>query len=100
MATVPARADFIARFAEFGEIPSEYTGLVDTVLAEAARATNADVYPDAAQAQDAVFLKAAVLLSQSPFARKMRLLGEEQTARYEFELYKKQRAATMGLRCF
>ncbi len=98
MAAVPSTADFVARFPEF-DLPVQYQPLVEAKLAEAARSTNADVFPTLAQAEDAVMLKAAVLLSESPYAREMRL-SDVSGARYEYALFRKQRAAVMGRRVF
>lgn len=99
MTPAPSIAEFVARFPEFDEIPPEYAGLVQLALDEAARNTNGDVFQTPQLAADAAMFKAAVLLCNSPYARKMRL-ADLSGARYEVELYKKQRAATMGIRVF
>ncbi len=99
MTPAPSVAVLVARYPEFGEVPAEYTDLVQLALDEAARDTNADVYPTSQQAIDACLLKAAKFLCDSPYARKMRL-SDLSGARYEIALYKKQRAATMGRRVF
>ncbi len=99
MTPTPSSAAFVARYPEFGEIPTEYADLVDLALEEAARSTNAEVFPTAQQAIDACFLKAAKLLCDSPYARKMRLT-DVSGARYQLELQNKQRAACMGRRVF
>jgi hypothetical protein len=99
MAAAPTVVAFTDRYPEFGEIPAEYTALVQAALDEAAESTNADVYPTDAACTTAVMLQAAVLLSQSPFARKMRL-GEGAGLQYEYRLRMRQRAATMGRRVF
>jgi len=97
MATpAPSVSTFLLSYPEFAKAPS---GLVALKLAEAARRTNSAVY-GLEQAQDALMLRAAVLLSTSPNARALKLVSDEQAMMWEVQLYEMQRTAAMGLRVF
>jgi hypothetical protein len=96
-ATVPSAASFLVNFPEFSKAP---LALVNAKLAEAARRTHPLIYVDDTTAQDAVFLRAAVLLSLSPYARQMKLVDDTAAMVWSAQLYEMQRSATMGLRVF
>lgn len=98
-AVAPDISQFVARYPEFGDVPTEYTSVVQAALDEAARSTTGVFYTTPEAASDAVMLKAAVLLSNSPYARRMRLT-EASGVRYEIELARKQRSASLGRRVF
>jgi hypothetical protein len=96
-ANVPSAAEFAARYPSFGQAP---LALVEQKLEEAARWTNESLYTDAATEADAVCMKAAVLLSITPEARKLQLVDDAQAKVWGRQLFRLQRAATMGLRTF
>lgn len=95
MADAPLRSTFLAAYPEF---EGAATSLIDLKLAEAARRTNADIFQTAELAQDAVMLRAAVLLLTSPFGFKLRSANPDQAFAWEWQLRQLQRSATMGLR--
>ncbi len=94
---IPSAADFEERFPHFR---GASLSLVNASLAQAARRTNEFVYTDSTTEIDAVCLKAAVLLSAHPEARKMQWVDKEQVQVWKRELFELQRSATMGLRTF
>jgi hypothetical protein len=94
--SAPSNAVFLDRFPEFAKAPA---ALVTTWVAAAARRTSSNIYT-ADQEVDAVCLKAAVLLTKSPQARALKLVGDEQGFVWAQELYELQRSATMGIRVF
>lgn len=95
--TPPANAVFIADYPEFLKAPD---ALVTSKLAQACRRTNEEVYADSETAQDALLLRAAILMYKSPYSRKAKLVSDEQAYVWASELYELQRGATMGLRVF
>jgi hypothetical protein len=97
MADIPTNESFLLEYPEFEAAPED---LVTKKLEAAARRTNADVYQTAELANDAVMMRAAILLMRSSHARKMRLASPDQIFVWEGELFAMQRSATMGLRVF
>ncbi len=97
MTPVPAVGPFLEAFSEFNKAPLV---LVEAKLVQAARRTNAEVYADDATAIDACYLRAAILLTKSPHARKLRLVDDEQAFVWASELFELQRGATQGMRVF
>lgn len=95
--TPPANSVFLVDYPEFDKAPA---ALITTKLAQAGRRTNEEVFADSATAQDALMLRAAILLYKSPYARKAKLVSDEQAFVWAQELYELQRGATMGLRVF
>jgi hypothetical protein len=95
--TPPANATFLVDYPEFSKAPES---LVTSKLAQAGRRTNAEVFADAETANDALCLRAAILLYKSPYSRKAKLVSDEQGFVWAQELYELQRSATMGLRVF
>ncbi len=93
----PSAAAFVAAYPHFAKAPG---ALVDSCLAQAARRTSAWLFKDSAETNDAVFLKAAVLLTKHPGARKLELVSDEQAFVWGQELYELQRSAGMGVRVF
>lgn len=74
--------------------------MVTSCIARAARWTNESVFQSTEQVNDAVKLRAAILLIESPYGREMRSEAPEQMLVFEMRLKRLQRAATMGLRVF
>lgn len=94
---VPARSDFLISYPQFINAPA---ALVDRKLAESARRTRADFFADDGTQNDAVYLRAAILLAKTPDARKLELIGDDQAMVWQMELYDLQRSAGMGVRVF
>jgi len=91
-------AGFRARFPEFDNASDTY---VQTALDDAALSTYADMYGSSALADQAVMLKAAIHLVESPRAREMRVnIPGEQVYTYMSRLQRLQRSAAMGVRVF
>jgi hypothetical protein len=90
----PTSSEFLESYPEFSKAPA---ALLTRKLAEAARRTSSTIYTPEQQ-MDAVCLKAAVLMTKSPEARKMKLVTDDQAFVWGQELYELQRGATMGLR--
>lgn len=88
---------FLADYPEFSKAPAD---LLTSKLAQAGRRTNEEVFADSATAQDALMLRAAILMYKSPYSRKAKLVSDEQAYVWASELYDLQRSATMGLRVF
>lgn len=97
MATAPSSATFLASYPEFNGTP---VALINVKLAEAARRTNADIFQTTDLANDAVMLRAAVLLLASPHGHKLRSEKPDQVAAWYWQLKELQGSATMGLRVF
>jgi hypothetical protein len=95
-APVPSVPTFLESYPEFSKATM---ALLQRKLAEAARRTNAAVFTSD-EAVDAVCLKAAVLLTLSPEARKLKLVSDDQAFIWGNQLYELQRSATMGMRVF
>ncbi len=95
-APIPPTSAFTESYPEFLKAP---LSLVEAKLGEAARRT-ADIYHDAATLQDAVMLRAAYLLSVSPFAMRMKLVDQEMSNQWKRQLYEMQRSAVSGWRVF
>lgn len=93
----PSAAAFVAAYPHFAKAPLELT---NSCLAQAARRTSATLFKDEAETNDAVMLKAAVLMTKHPGARKLELVSDEQAFVWGQELYELQRSAGMGLRVF
>lgn len=97
---LPTRADFLVAYPQFNAIASARATLLDLKIAEAARSTSERVYQNAAVWQDAVFLRAAVLLCATPAGAEMRNSNPEAVAYWEFRLSQMKGTATMGVRVF
>lgn len=95
---VPATLDFVASIygSSFGGMPP---ALVASALTSAAARTG-NLYPTAELAQEAVFMRAAILLLKHPKARELRLANPDQIFVWESELLQHQNASVMGLRVF
>lgn len=100
MATVPSRAAFLAAYPDYNALGVAGGVFIDAKLAEAARSTDATVFQSAELTQDAVLLRAAVLLLASPKGLEMRKRMPDQAAAWEWRLRAMQRTATMGRRAF
>lgn len=85
-------------YPDFNALGVAAGALIDAKLAEAARSTDASVFQSAELAQDAVFLRTAVLLLASPKGLEMRKRMPDQAAAWEWRLRSMQRTATMGKR--
>jgi hypothetical protein len=79
---VPLASTFLARYPEFNGAP---LALIEACLTDAAYTTHPNVYPTEQVNQQAVMLKAAILLCESPDARKIRL-AEDMPSRYQRRL--------------
>lgn len=97
MATAPTVEAFLTSYPEFTGATEE---LVETKLAEAATRTNAGIFQSTALADQAVMLRAAILLLRSPQGLKMRQSNPDQVFVWEYELRALQRSATCGIRVF
>jgi hypothetical protein len=95
--SAPTSAYFLESYPEFSKAPAD---LVTRKLAEASRRTSANVFAPGSEQDDAVCLRAAVLLTLSPYSRKMKLVSDEQAFLWANQLFELQRAATMGIRVF
>jgi hypothetical protein len=95
---VPATADFVASIygSSFGGMPAP---LVASALTSAAKRTG-NLYPSDDLAQEAVFMRAAILLLKHPQARALRLANPDQIFVWESELLQHQNSSVMGLRVF
>lgn len=98
--SLPTRTNFVLAYPQFNAIASARAGLIDIKIAEAARATSERVYQNAAVWQDAVFLRAAVLLCATPEGAEMRNSNPEAVAYWEYRLSQMKATATMGIRVF
>lgn len=94
---VPSTADFKICYPQFVNAPDT---LVSRKLIDAASRTTVSFYKDADTEAQAVMLRAAILLSKMPEARKMQLMGDDQAIVWQMELYDLQRSAGLGLRVF
>lgn len=99
MANVPSRADFLASpyGSPFNGAPA---ALIDASLASAARRTSSSVLQTDALVEDAVFLRAALLLLKHPQGQAMRTANPDQCLIWEKELRQIQRSGTLGIRVF
>jgi hypothetical protein len=97
MVTVPSTADFKLCYPQFDRAPNV---LVGRKLTDAASRTTVSFYKDADVEAQAVMLRAAILLSKMPEARKMQLVGDDQAIVWQMELYDLARSAGLGLRVF
>lgn len=93
----PSSADFKLCYPQFDKAPD---ALVARKLLDAASRTTAGFYKDSDTESQAVMLRAAILLSKMPEARKMQLVGDDQAIVWAMELYDLQRSAGLGLRVF
>jgi hypothetical protein len=95
--TAPSNTAFVEAYPHFSKAPA---ALVTSCLAQAARRTSAWLFKDEAETTDAVMLKAAVLLTKHPGARKLELVDDSQAFVWGQELLELQRSAGTGLRVF
>lgn len=97
-APTPTYETFVERFPQFENAPRAF---VEAWLAAGARRTNQKVFQSGDLVQDAVMLKAAILLLRAPAAQKMRInVQPEQGLAWEYELAQLQGSATLGFRVF
>lgn len=94
---VPTTNSFLVSFPEFKDASGT---LVAAKLKDAAARTNATVFQSADLAEQAVMLRAAILLLRSPYGLKMRLATPDQMFVWEHELRALQRSGTVGMRVF
>ncbi len=96
MVTPPSAATFKASFPQFDKAPD---ALITRWLAYAAQRTTANFFATGVEEQ-AVMLRAAIIVSKLPEARKMQLMSDDQAIVWQMELYGLQRSAGMGIRVF
>ena len=94
---VPSNASFLAGYPEFAGATA---GLVTAKLTDAAARTNSAFYQTPALTEQAVMLRAAILLLRSPKSLQMRLANPDQTLVWEYELRSLQRSGAVGIRVF
>ena len=95
MATV---TDFLTAYPEFSAAVTESPGLIEQHLVDATANTNAVTMDD--KAEEAIKLRCAITLMESPWARALRLEDPKANARREQRLRNMQETQTALLRIF
>jgi hypothetical protein len=98
MAAIPTRAEFLASTPGSSFVATP-VALIDSALREAAQRTS-NLYQSTDLAQQAVILRAAILLLRHPKSLPMRQANPDQIFVWEDELKGLQTSGMLGLRVF